>query len=299
MGNNAKTRGYLSIIGGIIIHLTLGTFYTFGNMNVYLSSYIASKHGGQDDYNKYYSDCVWIYTTMGMAQALSLPLGGKAEHYLGPKLTAFIGSLIMSIGVFLTYFTCSNLYLSITTYGFIKGFGLGFAYTTPLVVGMRWFPEHKGTVNGCIIFGFGAASTIFDLVQTQFINPNNVKQDSKYAFTNKTDVLNNIPSTFIKLSIIYLAMQIIGSLMLSNPTDFVYPSKNNSVDSQVENKKEKEKEDPTKKLLNEEEDKLQLKVNENDDETQEMIKKETVDLTEKEVLMDWKFWNLWMTFCLV
>ena len=193
----------------------------------------------------------------------------------------------MTSGVGLTYFTCDNLYLSIITYGFIKGFGLGFAYSTPLVIGMRWFKENKGTVNGCIIFGFGAASFIFDLVQTQIINPNNVKQDSTYAFTNDTNVLNNVPSCFIKLAAIYLLMQIIGCIMLSNPKDFIYPSCS---------EKDKEKHDDKKSqkdgLL--ENDEMGLKVNENDKIEEEM----KADLTEKEVLMDMRFWNLWFTFCL-
>ncbi len=74
-GNNFQAKGILCVIGGIIIHLTLGTFYTFGNALPYLSSYIASKNGGESEYDKYSSQCVWVYTMLGTGQALSLPLG--------------------------------------------------------------------------------------------------------------------------------------------------------------------------------------------------------------------------------
>ena len=32
-------KGVMSVLGGILIHLTLGTIYVFGNINVYITSY--------------------------------------------------------------------------------------------------------------------------------------------------------------------------------------------------------------------------------------------------------------------
>eukprot|EP01083_Nonionella_stella_P072374 195124_1 len=285
----SKTKGYLCAIGGILLHLTFGTFYTFGNMSPYLASYIASTHGGMDDYPEYRSQCVWIYTIMGMAQAVALPIGGKVELILGPTKTTLIGCFIMSLGVFLTYFACSNLYYAVITYGALKGFGLGFAYSTPLVVGMRWFPKHKGRVTGCIIMGFGAASTIFDLIQTELINPDNIDQDAKYGFTKYPNVLDNVPTCFIKLGAMYIAMQLIGCMLLSNPNDFIYPHRFGKSIS-----KEEEFEDA---LLGEDRKELdELNINECDrDRTTDVVVK---DMEAMDVLKSATFWNLWVTFCL-
>ena len=241
-----------------MVHLTLGTMFAFGNILPYLASYMASKNGGQSKYNHYSSQCIWIYTVMGMAQAVGAPIGSKVEGTLGPATTTLIGCMTMSGAVLLTYFTCFNLYLTILTYGAMMGFGIGIAYNTPLVVGMRWFPNHKGAVTGVIILGFGMASSIFDLVMTEFINPNNIKQDEDYGFTNDPSVLDNVPPCFIKLGVIFIALQLIGCFLLKNPN------------------------------VHHQDGLLQNEEEGND----------KANLTEREVLKDGTFWNLWFTFSL-
>ena len=39
--------GYLAILGGFLLHLTLGTLYCFGNMNTYMTSYLRTHVSGQ------------------------------------------------------------------------------------------------------------------------------------------------------------------------------------------------------------------------------------------------------------
>ena len=204
--------GYLSVIGAVLIHLTLGTFYVFGNLLPYIASYIASKHGNtKSEYDKFSASCVWIYTSMGIGQSTGLPIGGKLETIIGPKKTVFIGCLITSVSIASTYFTCHNLYSCLLTYGLIRGFGVGIAYTTPMVTGMRWYPKHKGLINGIIVCAFGSASFIFDLVITQLINPHDIPQNKDYGFMNSPQVLNKIPICFVKLGCIYFSMQLIAS----------------------------------------------------------------------------------------
>ena len=40
MVGGKKVGGYLSLMGGFLLHLTLGTLYCFGNMNTYMTSYL-------------------------------------------------------------------------------------------------------------------------------------------------------------------------------------------------------------------------------------------------------------------
>jgi hypothetical protein len=35
-----RLAGHLSIFGGFLLHLSLGTLYCFGNMNTYMTSYL-------------------------------------------------------------------------------------------------------------------------------------------------------------------------------------------------------------------------------------------------------------------
>ena len=45
--------GYLAILGGFLLHLTLGTLYCFGNMNTYMTSYLRTHVPGQVWQKKY------------------------------------------------------------------------------------------------------------------------------------------------------------------------------------------------------------------------------------------------------
>ena len=44
---STQLAGVMSIIGGFMLHLTLGTLYCFGNMNTYMTSYLRTHVPGQ------------------------------------------------------------------------------------------------------------------------------------------------------------------------------------------------------------------------------------------------------------
>ena len=44
---DSQVGGIFAIIGGFILHLTLGTLYCFGNMNTYMTSYLRTHVAGQ------------------------------------------------------------------------------------------------------------------------------------------------------------------------------------------------------------------------------------------------------------
>lgn len=48
-------RAILSVIGGILIHIILGTIYTWGNLNMYIISYV--RHHGSPVHYFYYLEC--------------------------------------------------------------------------------------------------------------------------------------------------------------------------------------------------------------------------------------------------
>lgn len=156
-------RGHISVLGGILIHLSLGTLYTFGNMLPYLASYMAYKHNNDKHAYDLYTDILtWVYAGQIAGQATTLAIGGKLEHYIGPKWTSLVGGWTMSCGVLLTYFACENIVATLFTYGLAFGGGIGIAYASSLVCGMKWFTESKGLINGLVLFGFGTGAFVFD-----------------------------------------------------------------------------------------------------------------------------------------
>ncbi|XP_076453917.1 apicoplast pyruvate carrier 1-like isoform X2 [Babylonia areolata] len=206
------------IIGGVLIHLTLGTFYTFGNLSPYLTSYIRQNSSPKD---LTYAESVWISALSGMGQGLTMYIGGSLEKRLGTRLTVLLGGWFQSLGILLTYFTIKHSFAAtMITYGLMFGFGIGVAYAVPLAVGMRWLPNRKGLVNGCVVAGFGGGAFIFNLVQTAFINPENKPPDTNVhgeMYFSQEDILQRVPYTFLVLGGTYAVMQLLGCVLLSNP----------------------------------------------------------------------------------
>ncbi len=87
-------------------------------------------------------------------------LAGFLQNRIGPRTVATIGGMMFSLGLFLASFTQSlpMLYL---TWGLMIGTGIGFGYLVPITVGSKWFPQHRGLVNGLAIGIFAAGSGIF------------------------------------------------------------------------------------------------------------------------------------------
>ena len=98
-----------------------------------------------------------------------MPVGGRLESLVGPRLCAYAAVLCLSLGTFL-----SSLSSSVSTLAaaqFLYGMGIGLGYIAPLTCGYKHLPDRKGLVSGVIVGGFGAGSFIFNFVVTAFVNP--------------------------------------------------------------------------------------------------------------------------------
>merc|ERR1719320_1624963 len=205
---DSQVGGIFAIIGGFILHLTLGTLYCFGNMNTYMTSYLRTHVEGQE--NRLYSDAIWIPTLATLGQGLFMTLSGHLEERVGVRITILLGCAFMTSGVFLTYFTIQySMALTTLTYGFMFGFGTALAYAPPMAVAMKWYPRKKGLVNGIIVGGFGMGAFIFNTVQTTYLNPLNHSPDADGYFSKgQNDILERVPSVFLLLGSIYGFMQL-------------------------------------------------------------------------------------------
>ncbi|XP_071530432.1 apicoplast pyruvate carrier 1-like [Panulirus ornatus] len=163
-------RGVCAVIGGILIHLTLGNLYSFGNMMTYMASYMHERV----DSNISYGNFIWVNSITTAAQGLFMVFGGLMERRFGPKLTCFIGCSLLSAGIMLTYYAIEvSLFSVILTYGLLSGLGISLSYVTPLACGMQWYPQKKGLVNGLIVAGFGLGALFSTTFQTLYLNPQN------------------------------------------------------------------------------------------------------------------------------
>uniref|UniRef100_A0A0N5BNT5 MFS domain-containing protein n=1 Tax=Strongyloides papillosus TaxID=174720 RepID=A0A0N5BNT5_STREA len=206
------TRLCIVICGAVLIHLSLGTYHTFGNMLPYMASYMKN----YTNPNIKIEHMIWIPTFQGCFP-FAMIIGGHLSMHLTPRIAIGIGCFTMSLGVFLSSYTISHSFNAFfITYGIMFGLGQGIAYVTALAVAINWAPKNVGFVSGIVAGGFGISSSIFAPIQTELINPKNLKTSTEGYFTQQ-ELLENVPNIFFKLSIVYIIMQCIGLIVMCNP----------------------------------------------------------------------------------
>uniref|UniRef100_A0A1W7RA76 Major Facilitator-like protein 5 n=1 Tax=Hadrurus spadix TaxID=141984 RepID=A0A1W7RA76_9SCOR len=214
MANVIQWKGVFCVAGGFLIHLTLGTFYTFGNMNTYITSYLRKKVDSDVDYSK----SIWVNAAAMLGQGSLMMIGGILEQRIGARWTCLLGCSIFSGSIALTTFAIKRGFVAVIfTYGLISSLGLGIAYVAPLAAGMKWFTTRKGLVNGIIVGGYGLGALVFNQVQTSFLNPENVVPTNGYF--DSEDILARLPDLFLLLGGTYFAVQLIGIILLYSPED--------------------------------------------------------------------------------
>ena len=84
-------------------------------------------------------------------------------------------------------------------------------------------PKRGGLATGVIVAGFGCGPLIFNQVQSNIINPNNLPAvldplDPTGGKYFPVEVVKNVPKTFLILAACYFVMQLVGILIVAEPT---------------------------------------------------------------------------------
>ena len=89
-----KKRKWLTLIGCFLIHISLGSYYTFGNLTPYLTSYLRAK---EKNPNITYSKTLFVITFYALGSSFSSVLLGLLlkKLNLSLKTTTIIGCLIV------------------------------------------------------------------------------------------------------------------------------------------------------------------------------------------------------------
>lgn len=207
------------VFGGFLVHLALGSFFTFGNFAPYFISYIRNR---TEDTSVRNINGLWITSFGSLGNCVGFPLGGLLDHRFGPRVATSLGGLVFSVSVFACYFCVKQSLLAMVfVYGVTSHIGNFMAYGPPIQNVIRWMPTHPALATGLIVAGFGGGATIFNQVITAYINPDNlspelITEDGDRYFTDE-DLLNRVPTMFLILGGAYLAMIAIGVACLSEP----------------------------------------------------------------------------------
>ncbi|KAG5443126.1 Oxalate:formate antiporter [Clonorchis sinensis] len=204
-------QGCLAIFGGILIHFTLGHFYTIANMVPYIMGY--TKARVQKDVNDGLT--IWLSALALCVQGICMPIGGMIANKIGFRIVVGVSCIFESVGVLLTYFTIQKTFFGvIVTYALLNGVGLGLGYSVVIAVATSWFPARRGLVSGLIVGGFGLGALIFTPIQTAYINPDNVKVDNVTREFTDPVLLDRVPNVFLLLGGLLLGIQLVGFILL-------------------------------------------------------------------------------------
>ncbi len=148
--SGSDSQGWPALVGGGLINVALGTYYAW---SVFVPA-LEREFG----WNRSQTSLV---STINMVMVpLMFLLAGFLQRRIGPRRIAVIGGALYVSGILLASWAHSLpvLYL---TWGVMVGAGVGFGYLVPITVGSKWFPHHRGLVNGVAIAIFAAGSGLF------------------------------------------------------------------------------------------------------------------------------------------
>ncbi|ETN80888.1 transporter, major facilitator family protein [Necator americanus] len=213
------TRLVVVLTGAVLIHLTIGTYHTFGNMLPYMASYMRNF----TDSSVRIEHFMWVPTFQGCFP-FSMVIGGTLALHVGPRAAALIGCTIATSGVALSFWTIKHSFFAFfVTYGLLFGLGQGIAYVIAVATVINWAPEKVGLVSGIVAAGFGISSSVFAPIQTKLINPLNLPSTRDGYFLDK-DLLLRVPDVFLTLAGVYAVMQLMGLIVICDPPEKIHSS---------------------------------------------------------------------------
>lgn len=144
----AANRGWIVTFAGLGINLALGVLYTWSMFK----GAIEKDYGWEPTrLNDPYAVCCLVF-------AFSMIFAGRCQDRFGPRLTAFIGGLLVGTGLFIASRT-PDYWAWLIGFGVLTGIGIGFGYSSATPPALKWFPPSRtGLIAGLVVAGFGLAS---------------------------------------------------------------------------------------------------------------------------------------------
>lgn len=156
MSQSGKNKGWSITLAGTGINLALGILYTWSIFKGAIKQSIET--GGEGAFNWNLSSLNDPYAVCCMVFAFAMILAGKCQDKYGPRITAFIGGILVGLG-FIWISQTTDYWAWVLGFGVLAGVGIGFGYSAATPPALKWFPPAKtGLIAGLVVSGFGLAS---------------------------------------------------------------------------------------------------------------------------------------------
>ena len=190
----ASTARWMPIVGGILMNLSLGTFYA-------VSAFLLPL---EKEFGWTRAQTSWV-PTIGIVMIASWYIvGGILNDRKGPRVVALIGGTFFSLG-FLLASRIHSLLSFYLTIGVCVGIGNGFGYVVPTSVASKWFPDKRGLIIGLMVGSYGAGSGLFGPLASWLIKQVGWRE------------------TFLIYGVLFFAMTMCAAALLRNPPEGYRP----------------------------------------------------------------------------
>lgn len=191
MKESSKSKIIITV-AGMAIMLCVGILYMW---SVFLP-YVTAHHGWEK------SDVAMTASIMMATFVIGNIVGGVIKGKLSTKLICLIGSVLFSLGIFLTSLLgSSNPALIYVTYGVLSGLGCGIAYCGVLAVMQKWWASRIGFITGLSVCFFGLSVVVLSPVVKSLLGGS-----------------LGVPGTFRVLSLVFAVVTILCSLLMRDPS---------------------------------------------------------------------------------
>ena len=165
-------KGIMGCLGGMLLHLIVGSIYQWGILNVYISSYYSVIEKPQT-----LSVNAVVFPVMMTCVGFTMKLGNVLALKVGTPFLTMGATVLMALLVFLSSYVkvfagirCKNSGFVIL-YGVLFGLLGGLVFTSVMVENNKYFKNKQMYVNGIILIGTGLGPAIFGLFSYAYLNP--------------------------------------------------------------------------------------------------------------------------------
>ncbi|MBI3478934.1 MAG: OFA family MFS transporter [Nitrosomonadales bacterium] len=194
-------RGITVVMAGTCINLALGILYSWSVFKESIKSSIVA--GGSGSFTWNLASINDPYALACLVFAFTMIPAGRAQDKFGPRVTAFTGGVLVSLG-FLLIAHSVDYWVWVIGFGGLVGAGIAFGYSAATPAALKWFPPgQSGLIAGIVVSGFGLAPAYIAPLAAYLVSSHGLLQTMLYfgiAF--------------------FIALSVLATFLIAPPVDF-------------------------------------------------------------------------------
>ncbi|ELT92539.1 hypothetical protein CAPTEDRAFT_219362 [Capitella teleta] len=113
----------------------------------------------RERYQSSAANTAWVASAFNTSRTLTAPLASMLCERFGCRAVAFVGGLIFSVGLMISAFSTSLLFM-LFSFGLLSGFGGVLVFTPAYIIVGQYFDKRKGTAMGLATIGSGLGNVV-------------------------------------------------------------------------------------------------------------------------------------------